>query len=89
MDPGYKHGGTHWVALRVSTTRPDLILYIDSFGAPPPTDVYNLASDLKRKVAHTTGIWQHLKEEDCGPRSLSALQEMENGPEWKAFKSYS
>jgi len=34
-------GGTHWVALKVHHGKP--LLYFDSFGAPPPIAVMNLA----------------------------------------------
>lgn len=73
LDAGYKRGGTHWVALRMSSEAP-IVYYKDSFGAPPPKDINKYCGD--RGVVYGNRIYQKLSEENCGQRSLRFLQSM-------------
>lgn len=73
LDRGnYERGGTHWVAVRRSSEQP-LLLYVDSFGFPPPREV------TLRAYREGLGVQypdiQHQAEADvnCGPRALAAL----------------
>lgn len=72
LDPQYKRGGTHWVALRISTDG-TTILYKDSFGAPPPEAFYR---NLGRPVLYGNRIEQGLNEQNCGKRSAKFLAEL-------------
>jgi hypothetical protein len=70
LDPGYKHGGTHWVAFRMSAEAP-LNYYKDSFGAPPPNDI----------AAHCNCVYgnrirQKLSEQNCGKRAAYWLRDI-------------
>lgn len=69
LDPRYKNGGTHWVAIRISTDG-TTILYKDSFGAPPPEAFYK---NLGRPVLYGNSIFQKLTEQNCGKRSAEML----------------
>lgn len=80
LDPGYKHGGTHWTALRVSTEAP-LVYYKDSFGAPCPTEVVDAVKkngNPPRGLVYGNRINQHLKESNCGKRAAYFLRDMAN-----------
>lgn|SRR5678810_246517 len=70
LDPGYKSGGTHWVALRVSSEAP-LVYYKDSFGAPPTIDVSRVITD--RGLIYGNRIYQKIRETDCGRRAAEFL----------------
>lgn len=87
LDPGYSRGGTHWVAIRVSSEAP-IVFYKDSFGAPPPTDVVNAVAGEKniyvgKGIAHVSRgliygnkMYQNLREENCGRRAAEFLYAM-------------
>lgn len=76
LDPHYKHGGTHWVALRISNSAP-LVYYKDSFGAPPPKDISEVINIHGRHgLIYGNRINQKLKEENCGKRSAEFLRNM-------------
>ena len=75
LDPNWKHGGTHWVALRVSEWAP-LAYYKDSFGAPPPDDVRDSVSRRGLGLVYGNRIRQALREENCGRRAAEWLREM-------------
>lgn len=74
LDPGYKHGGTHWVAIRVSSEAP-ILYYKDSFGGPPPKNIASACGG--RGVVYGNRIYQKLTEENCGQRALRFLQSLE------------
>lgn len=69
LDPKYVNGGTHWVAVRISSDGQN-ILYKDSFGAPPPEAFYR---NLGRIVLYGTNVFQSLDEQNCGKRSADFL----------------
>lgn len=75
LDPGYKHGGTHWVALRISSEAP-IVYYKDSFGAPPPSNITNYCAG--RGFVYGNRIYQKLSEENCGQRALAFLSSMQS-----------
>ena len=76
LDPAWKHGGTHWVALRVSRWAP-LVYYKDSFGAPPPEDVRAAVGGRGLGLVYGNRIRQALREENCGRRAAEWLQALE------------
>lgn len=77
LDPGYKHGGTHWTAIRISSEAP-VVYYKDSFGAPCPTEVIDAIkhSDNPRGLVYGNKIYQRLHEVNCGKRSAYFLRDM-------------
>jgi hypothetical protein len=75
LDPKYKHGGTHWVALRASAYAP-LVYYKDSYGAPPPTDVSGAVAGSGRGLVYGNRVTQKLREVNCGKRSAEFLRDM-------------
>lgn len=85
LDPSYKHGGTHWVALRVSRYAP-LVYYKDSFGAPPPNDVVAAVRATGLGLLYGNRIKQKLKEVNCGKKAAEWLFDMEaSGPHELAY----
>lgn len=58
-DEGY---GTHWVAVAVD--KDGHIHYFDSFGAPPPMEVEELA--ITRPFSHSTQLIQNPRSGYCG-----------------------
>ena len=85
LDPHWKHGGTHWVALRVSEWAP-LAYYKDSFGAPPPDDVRESVGRRGLGLVYGNRIRQKLREENCGRRAAEWLQAMADaGPHEIAY----
>jgi len=72
LDFGYRRGGSHWTAVRVSKEAP-LLLYVDSFGLPPPQEVVVRARKEGRNVLWSDIARQDLAEVNCGPRALAAL----------------
>lgn len=80
LDPEWKHGGSHWTAVRLSSEAP-IVLYVDSFGAPPPTPVTKAARRAGLGVLYADTQRQDLNEVNCGPRSLLALQQLHKGAE--------
>lgn len=79
LDPGYKHGGTHWTALRVGSEAP-IVYYKDSFGAPCPTEIITSvrSGSNHRGLVYGNKINQKLKEVNCGRRSAYFLRDMAN-----------
>ena len=75
LDPEYSTGGTHWVAIRVSSEAP-LVYYKDSFGGPPPRHIGEICKGCG--VVYGNRINQGLKEENCGQRALIFLLSMAN-----------
>jgi hypothetical protein len=84
----YVNGGTHWVAMRVSSETPR-ILYIDSFGEPPCRDVTNRALKDSLGVYYPDISYQTKEQTNCGQRSLAVLHylqhEAEKNNETEAF----
>jgi len=74
LDPKYQQGGTHWVALRVSSEAP-IVYYKDSFGAPPPSNIASYCGG--RGLVYGNRIYQKLSEENCGQRALAFLGSMQ------------
>lgn len=78
LDPAYKHGGTHWTALRISSEAP-LVYYKDSFGAPCPSEVIATVKKYgSRGLVYGNKINQKLKEDNCGKRAAYFLRDMAN-----------
>ena len=73
LDPEYSRGGSHWVALRVSSEAP-IVYYKDSFGAPPPDIIIGAIKD--RGLVYGNRINQALNEENCGKRAAEFLRKM-------------
>jgi hypothetical protein len=88
LDPGYKRGGTHWVAVRVSRWAP-IVFYKDSFGAPPPSDVVRAVRASGLGLVYGNRINQKLREVNCGKRAAEWLYDLEHaGPyEIELFRS--
>jgi hypothetical protein len=82
LDPNYKHGGTHWVALRVSSEAP-LVYYKDSYGAPCPINIIRAVKDSGRGLIYGNRILQHLTEANCGKRSAYFLRNLAKAAELK------
>lgn len=68
----YSRGGTHWVAVRVSSEAP-LLLYVDSFGLPPPREVTLRGRRDGRGILYPDIQNQLVSEVNCGPRALAVL----------------
>ena len=75
LDPKYSQGGSHWVALRVSSEAP-IVYYKDSFGAPPPKNITSACTG--RGVVYGNRIYQKLSEQNCGQRALRFLSSMQS-----------
>jgi hypothetical protein len=69
IDPDWSQGGTHWVAVRLSSEAP-LVFYKDSFGAPPPEDLRGITG---RGVLYGNNIGQRIRETNCGRRAAEWL----------------
>lgn len=76
LDPHYKHGGTHWTALRLSSEAP-LVLYRDSFGFPPPQEVVNIIKKHKLGLLYSDDMLQKKNEKNCGWHSAQFLKHMD------------
>lgn len=92
LDPKYKHGGTHWTALRVSSEAP-LVYYKDSFGAPCPKEIIdNVKKYGNRGLIYGNKINQKIKEDNCGKRSSYFLKDIadcaKNGNEIECFEKF-
>lgn len=72
LDPGYRRGGTHWVAVRRSSEAP-IVYYKDSFGAPPPKNIVSACAGAG--LVYGNRIYQKLSEKNCGQRALRFLAE--------------
>lgn len=68
----YARGGTHWVGVRVAKDAP-VLMYVDSFGLPPPRDVSIRGRLEGRGVLYPDVAYQSFDEVNCGPRALAAL----------------
>jgi hypothetical protein len=78
LDPKYKHGGTHWVALRISSEAP-LVYYKDSFGAPCPAEIIDTIKKYgHRGLIYGNRINQKIQEENCGKLASYFLRDMAN-----------
>jgi len=92
LDPGYAHGGSHWVGVRVARDAP-LLLYFDSFGLPPPREVSlrgrregRGTQERARGTIYSDIRYQQYPEVNCGPRALAALHYLATAPdELEAF----
>ena len=73
LDPHYSTGGTHWVAIRISSEAP-VAYYKDSFGGPPPQDIVDSIND--RGLIYGNRIYQDLDEDNCGRRAAHFLRDM-------------
>lgn len=73
LDPGYKRGGTHWVAIKRSGEGAPITYYKDSFGAPPPRPIVETVGG---GLVYGTRINQRLSEENCGRRAAEWLRDM-------------
>jgi hypothetical protein len=78
LDPGYSHGGSHWVGVRVAESQP-LVLYSDSFGLPPPREVTLRGRRDGRGILYPDVQYQDMDEVNCGPRALAALKLLSDG----------
>lgn len=87
LDPGYKHGGTHWVAVRVSSEAP-IVYYKDSFGAPCPTDVVDAVEATGRGLLYGNNMDQKIDEVNCGRRAAYFLRDMANNAKKKKEIEY-
>lgn len=67
LDSGWRHGGTHWVAIRIG--RDGRYLYKDSFGLPP-------FEGLIRDILYTNRMEQRMFEDNCGQRSVALLKHL-------------
>lgn len=89
LDSGYKHDGSHWVALRFASEAP-IIMYCDPFGTPPPEDVRHASLTTGRGVLYGNRIYQSINETNCGKRALVWLFRMElaaqDGKELEKFR---
>lgn len=68
----YERGGTHWVAMRVSSESPN-VMYCDPFGLAPPEPVVLRANRDGRGLWWTDVQQQGNTEVNCGPRALAVL----------------
>ena len=88
LDPNYENGGTHWVALRMSSEAP-LVFYKDSFGAPCPTEIIDSVKKSGLGLIYGNKITQKISQSNCGKRSAEFLYNMDkaskNGVEIEYF----
>lgn len=87
LDRGlYARGGTHWVGVYVSRSKP-VVMYYDPFGMPPPKEVPVAAWKSGRDVVSSDVRYQGYEEQNCGPRSLAVLYHLSKSPDdYAAFK---
>lgn len=89
LDPQYSTGGSHWVGLRFSSEAP-LVLYKDSFGAPPPEEVRSAVLNSGYGLVYGTRIYQKISQENCGKLSLIWLKTLSDaakkGQELEIFR---
>lgn len=88
LDPDYSHGGSHWVALRVSSEAP-IVYYKDSFGAVPPADIVAAVSNNPgRGLIYGNRINQKLEQVNCGARAANFLHRMSRAADAKKEIEY-
>lgn len=66
--------GSHWCALKIHPRR---VVYFDSFGMIPPTEVQNYMKKTKKEALYTTDVIQNLESHACGQFCLMFLKELE------------
>lgn len=82
LDAGWRRGGTHWIPVKISDDD-GFVLYKDSFGYPPPTNICIAVSEghPRRKLLYSDSKLQRVKEENCGQRAILILKKMNDSPD--------
>lgn len=68
--------GSHWTALRVCSSNPGLLLYIDSIGYPPPQSFTDHARANGMSILCSDSKWQQQRDtndKSCGQRAIISL----------------
>lgn len=75
LDRGFRNGGTHWVAVKISDDGRH-VLYKDSFGFPPPLNVCKAvtAGRSPRILLYSNVAAQRINEKNCGQRAILTLK---------------
>ena len=81
--------GQHWIALYCSIQKKKIV-YFDSYGRPPPTEVQSFIEKIQKKSPHTLKVVsnhkQHQQEySECGMYAMHFLINMLSGVSWTAF----
>lgn len=75
LDPNYANGGTHWVAIRRGSEGP-YIIYYDSFGIPPPTELMDYTKANNIGLLYCDFQFQKIDETNCGWRAATFLKKL-------------
>lgn len=73
-----RQSGTHWTAL-ANRPRDNYVMYFDSFGLPPPTEVLRYLRKSGKRVLGTTNEIQGFKSKNCGWYCINFLLRMKRG----------
>lgn len=79
MDNLYR-GGTHYVAM---VRKPGLVLYYDSFGVEPPTELVRRLGD--DELWHHTDQVQDFDSNMCGLYCLHFLRHVDSLPDYRGY----
>lgn len=71
-----KSGGTHWVCLFANKK---CMLYIDSFGLPPPEEVLTFMKRSKKAMVYNDTDFQRMNSASCGWFAMLFILELSKG----------
>lgn len=78
IDGGYKHGGTHWVAL-VKASEAPLYYYFCSYGGNPVTEATLRARSEGLGLVFSDVKYQTTDESNCGQRAGRVIADLAKG----------
>jgi hypothetical protein len=79
IDKRSNQRGTHWTALRVSSSNPKYVLYMDSMGYACPASITNHVNKNNKLVLCSNSKWQQMRDvndKSCGARACISLYRM-------------
>jgi len=74
---GEHSGGTHWVLL--SNIDPKTVIYFDSFGAPPPENIYKFMKKTGKQCLYNDMQLQDINSSSCGWFDIYVMQQLLKG----------
>lgn len=77
-------GGTHWVAY-YNTPKLNYVLYFDSFGISPPSQIVKFLKTSKKEILYSTTSIQDPLSSLCGYYCMMFILEMEKGISFVKF----
>lgn len=85
LDPDPSSGGTHWTAMVLDKNK---MLYFDSFGAPPPTAIVEVARRKRVPIHWNNFIVQNVDSHACGYYGIMFLVAMAKNNNPANFNSF-